>query len=699
MKKVLAALIICMLFISIAGCGGEQAAQNNTNVTKEVTVKIDSNPQGANVFIDKNEPVVTPAEVKLTLGRHYIIFRKAGYNDVEQKDVEINEDTTVINVTLTKALTEEESELFATSGPIHFDSVPHFACCSAAAIAYSNIFYGDTLTVSGVTLLDSFDFIFPSGKTVHFDTEKGEGSIRKFSKVVTFDEVGNYQITSDGKLKYTFEVCYKVKILPGTPVLANILPDYGGKNAIAVPVGKEVNAELLITDAKGNPIKNTALGVYDLKTNKDGILKFKAKVERTKCENCYNIYVNGKLANVRLYADILIWGYDLARFSKNGRLIESSFIGINKDVNVVMKDSNVYMPYGSFGFEISDMYEVNGSRTNMIVSPKNSSIIYTNNFVSKDNGSHFEKLGMSFDIIAVDPNKPNVLYGWSETNSYNISALFKSEDYGKTFTKIKDVELGRQIIVDPNASNTIYLATYKGLIRSNDGGKTWDYKVDPEIGNVEFVAINPKNSNVILVSGGMGLYKSIDQGKTWKKLNFIEVDPGRDDHPNCIVFDPANPDAVYAGTNYALLVSKDGGETWNKTGKSFYLSGPETIAIDPTSPNKIYVVSFGDGLYKSTDYGKNFTKIDFPLSFITDIGITINESGELLINDSGILFKLNSKGNVVPLCGEVFLNKGPAWKIINDQFYIAVNTIKSSRVRAVVKNDTIEFYKASDMIP
>jgi len=85
MKKVLAALIICMLFISIAGCGGEQAAQNNTNVTKEVTVKIDSNPQGANVFIDKNEPVVTPAEVKLTLGRHYIIFRKAGYNDVEQK--------------------------------------------------------------------------------------------------------------------------------------------------------------------------------------------------------------------------------------------------------------------------------------------------------------------------------------------------------------------------------------------------------------------------------------------------------------------------------------------------------------------------------------------------------------------------------------------------------------------------------------
>jgi photosystem II stability/assembly factor-like uncharacterized protein len=697
MRKVLAALIICTLFISIAGCG-KQTTQNSTPPAKEVIVKIDSNPQGASVYIDKNEPVVTPVEVKLAIGKHYIIFRKAGYNDVEQKDVEINEDTTVINVTLTKALTKEESELFATSGPIHFDSVPHFACCSAAAITYSNIFYGDTLTVSGVTLLDSFDFIFPSGKTVHFNTEE-EGGIRKFSKVVAFDEVGNYQITSNGELKYSFEVCYKPKILSPTPTLESILPDYGIKNAIAVPVGKEVNAELLITDSKGNLIKNSPLVAYDLKTDGNGVVRFKAKVERKDCEDCYNIYVNGKLANVRVYADILIWGYDFAKFSENGHLIESSFIGINKDANVITKDGNVYMPYGSFGFEISDMYEVNGSRVNMIISPKNSSIIYTNNFVSKDGGIHFEKLGMGFDVIAVDPNKPNVLYGWSENSSYNVSALFKSEDYGKTFTKIKDAEFAIQIVVDPNTSNKIYLATYKGLIMSNDGGKTWDYKTNPEIGNIEFVAINPKDSNVILVSGGTGLYKSIDRGNTWKKVNFVDVGSGVQDHPICIVFDPANPDTVYAGTNYTLLVSKDGGETWNKLRANLNILGQETIAIDPVNPNKVYVVSFGDGLYRSTDYGNNFSKIDFPLSFITDIGVTVNKSGDLLINDSGILFKMNSKGNVVPLGGEVFLSKGPAWKVINDQFYIAVNTIKSGRVRAVINNDTIEFYKASDMLP
>jgi len=202
-----------------------------------------------------------------------------------------------------------------------------------------------------------------------------------------------------------------------------------------------------------------------------------------------------------------------------------------------------------------------------------------------------------------------------------------------------------------------------------------------------------------LYQAGQGFINRLIKDKTWKKVNFVDVGSGVQDHPNCIVFDPANPDTVYAGANYALLVSKDGGETWNKLSTNLNLFGQETIAIDPANPNKVYVVSFGNGLYQSTNYGKNFTKIDFPLSFITNIGVTVNGNGELLINDSGILFKLNSKGNVVPLGGETFLSKGPAWKVINDQFYIAVNTIKSAGVRAVVKNDTIEFYKASDMLP
>jgi len=695
-----------VLFISFAGCRKEQTSVTpiNPNPQEQAKiVKIDSDPQGATVFIDNDAPIETPVEYKLTFGTHFVTFRKAGYYDVVKKDVEVNKDTTSISATLKRLPTEEEMLIFSGIGPIAFDSVPYIACCSAAAIAYSNIFYGETRTISGLTTLESFDLVFPSRKKVHFNIEKEKVSdyAGKFSKVVTFDELGGYEIISNGEHEYSFEVCYRVKILPGTPVLEEIFPDYGVKNAIAVPVGKEVEAKLLITDAKGDPIKNTSLGVYDLKTDKDGIAKFKAGVVRNGCEHCYEIYVNGKPASVRMYANILVWGYDTARFTKDGHLIESSIPGIKSDVKVKVQDGNVYMPCGSFGLKIADMYSDSGSRENNIIShPKDSAVIYTDSFVSKDSGLHWEKLGLSFDTIAVDPKKPNVMYGWTTSSS---NSLFKSTDYGIHFEKFSDISIDlaldyvTQVLVDSADSNKIYLATWRGLLKSEDDGKKWNYIIASEAGGTYCIAINPKDLNFILAGTSYGLYKSEDQGKTWKKISFVKDKSPEQNIPNCIVFDPVDPDIVYVGTDYGLFVSKDDGENWKKFGM-FELFGNGSIAIDPTRPNKICIVSYGDGIYKSEDYGEHFTKIDFPFSFVTDIGITVNNLGELLVND-GIPFKLNNNGNFVPLGGDTFLKGGPKWKIIDGQFYIAVNTIKSDLVRVIITNNAIEFYKASDMIP
>ena len=691
-------LILIAFLMSFSSCKKEQVK----------VVKIDSDPQGAIVFIDNDDPVETPVEYKFTFGTHFITFRKEGYYDFVKKDVEVNEDTTSISATLEPMPTAEEIEEmnaigFNVLGPIVFSTVPYLTCCSAAAIAYSNIFYGGTYTVSGATTLDSFDIIFPGGKTVHFDTEKVPNyvRIRKFSKVVTFDEIGGYEIISNGEQQYSFEVCYRAKILPGTSVLEDIFPDYGVKNAIAVPVGKEVEARLVITDTKGDPIRNTSLEVYDLKTDKDGIAKLKVKVVRNGCEHCYEIYVNGKPASVRMYANILVWGYDTACFTKDGHLIESSIPGIKSDVKVKVQDGNVYMPCGSFGLKIADMYSDSGSRENNIIShPKDSAVIYTDSFVSKDSGLHWEKLGMSFDTIAVDPKKPNVMYGWTTSSS---NSLFKSTDYGIHFEKFSDISIDlaldyvTQVLVDSADSNKIYLATWRGLLKSDDGGKKWNYIIAPETGAIQCITISPKDSNFIVAGANYGLYKSEDRGKTWKKLSLVKDKPPEWNIPNCIVFNPVNPSTIYAGTDYGLFISKDSGENWKKLGM-FELLGNRSIAIDPTSPNKIYIVSYGEGIYKSEDYGEHFTKIDFPFSFVTDIGITVNNLGEFLVND-GIPFKLSGNRNFIPLGGDTFLKNGPKWKIIDEQFYIAVNTIKSDWVRVIITDDTIEFYKACDMIP
>ena len=674
--------------MSFTGCNNEQAK----------IVKIDSDPQGAIVFIDNEESNKTPFECLLTFGPHTLTIKKEGYLEVE-KGIIVKEDTNDISITLEKV---SESAEYAGTGPIHFDSVPHFACCSAAAIAYSNIFYGETLTISGLTVLDSFDCVFPSGKKVHFDTEKASSSERKFSKVVAFDELGIYKIISNGEVEYSFEVCYKAKILPGTPELEEIFPDYNVKNAIAVPNGKEVTVKLLITDAKGNPIKNKPLSVYDLKTEENGIVTFKVRIAIEGCEYCYKVFVNGKPAEVRIYADILAWGYDYATFSKEGHLSDSTFHNITRDTKVSFDGSDTYMPYGSFGLYLSDLYSLSfSSRSNdILTNPKELSFIYTNKFISKDSGLTWKYFGTTFDKIAISPKQPNILYAWS---AQFPETLFKSTDYGMHFEKLTSIKIDlaldyvTQILVDSADSNKIYLATWKGLLKSDDGGKKWNYIIASETGAIQCIAINPKDSNFIIAGANYGLYKSEDQGKTWEKISLVKNQPPEWNIPNCIVFDPANPGTIYAGTENTLFVSKDAGESWEKLG-IFGFFGRETIAVDPTSPNKIYIYSYGKGIYKSEDYGKHFTKIDFPLN-LTDVGITVNSLGELLINANGIPFKLNKNGNFVPLGGDTFLKNGPKWKIIDEQFYIAVNTIKSDWVQVIITDDTIEFYKACDMVP
>jgi len=682
--------------MSFSGCKKEQAK----------VVKIDSDPQGAIVFIDNDDPVETPVEYKLTFGSHYMTFRKAGYYDVVKKDVEVNKDTTLISATLSISATlepmptaEEIEEMnaigFNVLGPIVFSTVPYLTCCSAAAIAYSNIFYGGTYTVSGATTLDSFDIIFPGGKTVHFDTEKVPNyvRIRKFSKVVTFDEIGSYEIISNGEHEYSFGVDYKAKILPPTPKLKDLLPNSDYKNAIAVPLEKEVEARLLITDAKGNPIRNTSLGVYNLKTDKDGIVTFKAKVDYR-----FKIFVNDKPADVRIYSDVLVWAYQSAKFTKDGHLIESSIPEIKEDIKVILQNNDVYISCDSFEFDIQTWYQLDysGKNKEIINLPKDPSLIYTNTFISKDSGLHWDTPGFVFDAIAVDPDKPNVVYGYSCLNPYGIAALFKSEDFGTHFAKIEDIEFVKQIVVDPRDSNIIYLATYKGLFRSDDGGKTWDHSCDPRRGDVEFVAVSPENSNIVFLSTGGGFFKSEDRCKTWKKISLVKSD-SQEGTVNCIVFDPVSTNTIYAGTEKALFVSKDAGENWEKLG-AFSICGDESIAVDPTNPNKIYIYSYGKGIYKSQDYGKHFTKINFPFN-LKDAGITVDSAGKLLVNAGGIPFKLDKNGNFAPLGSNTFFKNGPKWKIIDGKFYIVVNTINSYWIRGIVTDKAIEFYETCDTIP
>lgn len=709
MKKILVAMLVTLVFFT--GCNVSKDQNGGTNVSKPQTkvVHIDSEPQGATVYIDNMEPITTPADVELTIGMHYVKFTRAGYLDVEMKDAEVKEDTSKISATLTASSINEEE--FATSGPIIFDTIPHFACCSAGAISYSNIFYGGTYTISGKTTLDSFDFIFPSGKKIHFDTEKVSDNVRKFSKVVKFDELGGHRIVSNGEQIVSFEVDYKPTIVSPTPKLEDIFTNTY-KNAIAVPTGSEVDAKVLITDAEGTPIPNTSLGFYGLKTDKDGIVALKAKVIRTECPYCYKTFVNGQESRVRIYGDLLIWGYDYAKYSKDGKLLEAttknagvtiqpSLLPAFKDnVKIIYEGSKVFMPYDSIGIRLAELCSSNSSwgifGDFIAPSSKNPSVIYTGNFVSKDYGNHFQKMSETLDALAIHPENPAVILGWSRQKPQYI---LMSKDFGQHFENISTVNIYltnnfvEQIAIDPINSEKVYLATRKGVFVSNDSGKNFSL-LTGDFGIVTTIAINTSKPNLIFLGTEKGVAKSSDGGKTFK----IVKESNGNTFKSIVFASPNNAKVIFAGNEYdGLIVSYDEGETWQSLHK-FDIEEHQGIAVYPNGNDyTIYVASFRDGIYKSTDSGKTFAKVDFPVGNVTSVAF--DSVGNLYVLNDGLLFTL-IKGNVFKLLDpDTFLKGCLVWKIINDELFINIKSIKSDFLTVRINDNFIEFYKECDMLP
>jgi photosystem II stability/assembly factor-like uncharacterized protein len=120
-----------------------------------------------------------------------------------------------------------------------------------------------------------------------------------------------------------------------------------------------------------------------------------------------------------------------------------------------------------------------------------------------------------------------------------------------------------------------------------------------------------------------GVFKSIDYGRTWR--------PIFDDQPTASVgalaVSISNPNVIYVGSGEGLhrpdlsvgdgiYKSTDAGQTWTHLGLRDGQQIPQ-IAVDPTSPDRIFVAVAGHpygpneerGIYRSLDGGKTFEKV------------------------------------------------------------------------------------------
>lgn len=165
--------------------------------------------------------------------------------------------------------------------------------------------------------------------------------------------------------------------------------------------------------------------------------------------------------------------------------------------------------------------------------------------------------------LFIDPNNPS--------NIYVVTAnglLYRTVDHGDNWIEVGvDVEhqtkaspylpeqnyyhpffsLSRQtvetIFFDPTNFNKIYIGSSQGLLRSLDGGFTWQtlpVLIPPEALPVTAIAINPQAPNIIYAAASNQLHQSSDGGVNWR-VETLSVK----NRIKMLLIHPLNPDRMF----------------------------------------------------------------------------------------------------------------------------------------------------------
>ncbi len=249
-------------------------------------------------------------------------------------------------------------------------------------------------------------------------------------------------------------------------------------------------------------------------------------------------------------------------------------------------------------------------------------------------------------VLAVTgvPGEPNVFYFGAAAGG-----VWKTTDAGANWTPIFDKEsiasIGA-IAVAPSDHNVVYVGSGEAAIRGNisygngvykslDGGKTWRNIGLKDTRHIGAVIVHPRDPNIVFVAAlghaygpnaERGLFRTTDGGATWQKVLYKDTKTGAID----VVFDPSNPNTLFAslweayrtpwslssgGPGSGLYKSTDGGNTWTRLeghGLPSGIMGRIGVSVSGADSNRVYAMieSKQGGLYRSDDGGDSWIRMN-----------------------------------------------------------------------------------------
>jgi photosystem II stability/assembly factor-like uncharacterized protein len=170
--------------------------------------------------------------------------------------------------------------------------------------------------------------------------------------------------------------------------------------------------------------------------------------------------------------------------------------------------------------------------------------------------------------------------------------------------------------VDVENRRPLFLvATNVGLYRSLDPTQGWQKmpygsNLDPR---TSCVAADPEHPETIFVgTAASGVLVSRDGGKSWQQVSGVPSDAP----VNTIAQDSQRPDHIYVGTKQSFYLSQDGGTSWSRRGGNLPFGDFTSILINPRNGDEIFVGNayqtgeIGGGVYRTINGGMTWARID-----------------------------------------------------------------------------------------